>query len=1589
LATSYALRLLIVEDDIVDRKLLARLLAQSSLSACEVRHANTLGAALDLLKDSSFDVVLLDLGLPDSQGMDSVRRVQSQAPYVPIIVLSGLDDEQTATQAVHIGVQDYLIKGQVDASLLVRSIRYALERKKAERQLQATELRYRTIFENSAVAIMMADENKHLVSWNKFTERLLGMGEEQLRGRDVATLYPPAEWQKIRALSVRRKGMQHHLETKMICGNGEVLDIDISLSVVHDSDGRITGSIGVIRDITERKRMEEALRRSERRFRQVAENAREWIWEVDAEGVYTYASPVVEKILGYKAEEVLGNKHCCDFLHPQEAERLRAEMQAIFGRRGVLKEFETRNLHRDGSEVWLLRSGVPVIDENGELLGYRGADIDITERKQAEDALRETHRRLTEIVEFLPDATFVVDREGRVIAWNKAIEEMTGVPKADMIGKGDHEYSIPFYGCRRPILIDLVLQPDMEVERSEYWSTSRVGQNLCGEMYAPNLAGGQGAFLWGNASCLRDSRGEIAGAIETIRDVTERHKVQEELRKSEERMRLIVEASPLPLQLSRPATGEILLSNRASADLFGYDCETILKMTTAELYADAQRDRPEVLAELREKGRIAQREVLMRRSDGTPFPVSLSLETIEYEHKPANLAVLYDLTERKRTEEALRHHVSEIERFNRLAMSREMRVVELKQQINEMSLAAGRPAPYAPLQAEAAPDPEADESGKTALAPGTTADERHYDLADLLDRDQMQQLMDSFCDAVGISSAIIDLEGNVFVGARWQPICTGFHRVNARTCARCVESDTVLAAQLREGEHFSLYQCRNGLTDAASPIVIGGRHVANVFIGQFLLEPPNEELFRQQAREFGFDEAAYLEALFRVPIVPEKKLPPVLMYLTTCAQLLAEMGLEQIQGQAHEAELLRWAEELNRANQALRQQREAALSLAEDANEARATAERIQQSLRESEERLLGMTSAALDAIIMMDEQGYISFWNKAAQTMFGYTAEEACGKNLHDLLAPPRYHELCHVGVERFRITGESPVLGKTVELTALRRTGEEFPVELSVGRICLHNQYQAVGIIRDTSERKRVEEALLLKDSAVDSAASGIVFIDPAGKLAFANPSALRMWGYEEESQVLGKPLAFFLKSADEAAAAFQSAMENGAWNGELVARRSDGSDFVAQMLASVVKDKEGKLICVMVSLVDVTESRRIHEILDRKQKNLEAIFDATPLGTLLVNDRMKVTRANDVIRQMSGGGYADIIGHDICQALRCARAANATDGSCVEDAGGACTLRGLVHKAIDVDEPARGVEIQPALGGDDTKRPWLSVSLEPINIDGSKRVLIVLNDITDRKRAEDELKQAMELKSQFISTVSHELRTPLSSMKESVIIVLDGVAGKINKDQRHFLDIAKRNMDRLLRLIDDVLDFQKLSAGKMKLNLRENAIGAAVNEVYNTMLPYAAKSEVNLAMDLQPDLPAAVYDNDRILQALMNLVSNAIKFTPAGGHVRVSAYGQPEHLVLKVSDTGYGIPKEDLKKIFDRFYHVYRPGKEIKGTGLGLAIVNKIVVAHGGTIEVESELEKGTTFTVLLPLTPQRTPAVNADQADQDLESVLTGK
>jgi len=420
-------------------------------------------------------------------------------------------------------------------------------------------------------------------------------------------------------------------------------------------------------------------------------------------------------------------------------------------------------------------------------------------------------------------------------------------------------------------------------------------------------------------------------------------------------------------------------------------------------------------------------------------------------------------------------------------------------------------------------------------------------------------------------------------------------------------------------------------------------------------------------------------------------------------------------------------------------------------------------------------------------------------------------------------------------------------------------------------------------------------------------------------------------------------------------------------------------ADISLSALKDSKGRTIGSIGVITDMTERKRIYEILDRKQKNLQAMFDAAPVGMLLIDENMIVRRVNSAISRMLHREYAEIISRPIGNVLGCLNALRSNKGCGYDSACADCRLRKTLQEVFRTERCVREVEIHPQLRIDQQQvAPWLHVSAEPVTIDGYKRVVVAINDITERKHAEERLRETMELNSQFVSSVSHELRTPLACMKEAVAIVLDGAAGTVNDKQKRFLDIAKRNMDRLGGLIDNVLDFQKLDAGKMKLNVQQNNIGKIVRDACNTMGSLAGNKGIDLTIEIPGDLPEATFDGDKIIQVLTNLISNAVKFTPEGGKICVCARRSAEETAISVSDTGMGIPKEALGRVFERFYRVERPGRHVPGTGLGLAIVNRIVMMHGGRIEVESTVDQGSTFTVFLPLKAESTPADAAETA-----------
>lgn len=247
---------LVFESQAADCDLIQKLLAGNASQKFELTFVDSLHKGLELLKTWRGDLVFADLALQDSQGWETFVQIRNAASRLPIVVLSSLQDEKEALEAVRNGAEDYLVKATLNSTMLPRVFRYAIERKKSHEATYLAEEKYRTVFENSAVAITLVDEQERLLSWNEYAEKMLGMSHEDLYLRNIKTLYTPESWKKIRELSIRKKGMQNHFEGQMLKKSGTIFDVDLSISVLKDSEGNVTGSIGIMEDITERKRLE-------------------------------------------------------------------------------------------------------------------------------------------------------------------------------------------------------------------------------------------------------------------------------------------------------------------------------------------------------------------------------------------------------------------------------------------------------------------------------------------------------------------------------------------------------------------------------------------------------------------------------------------------------------------------------------------------------------------------------------------------------------------------------------------------------------------------------------------------------------------------------------------------------------------------------------------------------------------------------------------------------------------------------------------------------------------------------------------------------------------------------------------------------------------------------------------------------------------------------------------------------------------------------------------------------------------------------------------------------------------------------------
>lgn len=508
------LKVLVIEDDLSDARLLERELRQNDLLS-EIRIVEEEAEYINALKEFSPDLILSDYFLPMFNGMEALKIVRQLKPFTPFLLVTGNLNETIAVECMKAGADDYLLKDNLKrlGPAIIEAVRkkeLEVSKLRVERKLIETERIFNSFLDYCPIYFFFKDAEARPIRLSSNYEKLLGLPVMDAIGKSMFELFPP------------------DLAASMISDDLSILESNKPLKVVEKladriyettkfpilENGKPTFLAGFTVDVTDRIVAEEALRTSENRFRQIAEIAGEWIWEVNPEGIYTYISRMGEVILGYSADEIVGKKHFYDFFMPEKREAIKAAALSYFAERKSFVNFENENLRSDGRIVILETTGVPMIGEDGELLGYRGVDRDITQRKIAEKEILKLYHGIGQS----PALVAITDINGDIQYVNRKFTETLGYKAEELKGR-----------------VLRILKPGHnsdEVYR-DLWEHLLTGKEWKGENLNRKK---NGEFFWESVliSPVKDNNNNISNYIFVSQDISKRKQMEQELIKAKE-----------------------------------------------------------------------------------------------------------------------------------------------------------------------------------------------------------------------------------------------------------------------------------------------------------------------------------------------------------------------------------------------------------------------------------------------------------------------------------------------------------------------------------------------------------------------------------------------------------------------------------------------------------------------------------------------------------------------------------------------------------------------------------------------------------------------------------------------------------------------------------------------------------------------------------------------------------------------------------------------------------------------------------------------------------------------------------------------
>ncbi|HEX5970430.1 MAG TPA: PAS domain S-box protein [Gemmatimonadaceae bacterium] len=664
---------------------------------------------------------------------------------------------------------------------------------------------------------------------------------------------------------------------------------------------------------------------------------------------------------------------------------------------------------------------------------------------------------------------------------------------------------------------------------------------------------------------------------------------------------------------------------------------------------------------------------------------------------------------------------------------------------------------------------------------------------------------------------------------------------------------------------------------------------------------------------------------------------------------------------------------------------------------------RAREALQKSEDRSRAIMEMAHDAFIATEADDVICEWNAQAEAIFGWTRDEALGRSMTEMVIPPTrraVHRRCLRQLLRAR--GDAP-RSRRLELEVLHRDGHEFPAELSISAIPLDGGHLIASFLHDITARKQAEERLRCSEERYDlvaRATSDIVWDwnVVTGVLTW-NKALQRTCRYRQEQ--IGSTMEWWysrIHPADrERVVTGTHAVLNGAvefWSDEYRFARGDGTYATVLARGHVVRNNRGEAMRMIGSMVDITE-RKLEEQAQRFIAQASALLDTSLDQDVILNSLARLA-----VPTLADFCIIDVLEETgVLQRTARVHADPSKEPLLRENApqlGDAGADRELILKVVRTRQPVlvrdcgasalEALRLAPAMR--ERLRRLGASSLMVVPLVTREQVLGVITlgagdsgrhyDLMDLLTAEqlarraartidngrlyDKAQRAIRARDEVLAVVSHDLRSPLSTIGLSTSMLVEESAARRESPSR-YIGMIQRAAEQANTMIRNLLDISSIEADHFAVNRTKEDVVALARQAHELLAPLAEQHSIRFDLELPDERILAMVDVNQLHRVFANLVTNALKFTPQGGRVSLGAEEVDGTVRFSVSDSGRGIPPDQLPHLFDRFWQGLAGDR--RGAGLGLSIVRGIVEAHGGRIWVESREGQGTTVAFTLPL------------------------